>query len=178
MEQWKSIIGYEGIYEVSDQGQVKSLAKKWVSGHKTIRIKEDTILKFGKSFDGYLRVNLSNNRKKLTIGVSRLVAIAFIPNPENKPEVNHKDGNKLNNHISNLEWVTHLENMRHCWNTGLQKGSIGNKNPRTKITDEQVLEIMKEYENGKTKTELSKKYNVTKQCIGYVISVRTKLHIK
>lgn len=83
---------------------------------------------------GYLSVDLYKDGKRVTRGVHRLVAEAFIPNPENKPEVNHKDGNKHNNSISNLEWVTKKENVRHAWDNGLVKPSrsmLGRKNPNS-----------------------------------------------
>ena len=81
---------------------------------------------------GYLAVDLYENGERKTKRVHRLVAEAFIPNPDNKTEVNHKDGNKLNNNVSNLEWVTSKENVRHAWDNGLMKPSysmLGRKNP-------------------------------------------------
>lgn len=84
--------------------------------------------------DGYHQVSLYNNGVRSTKRVHRLVAEAYIPNPENKPDINHKDGNKLNNDVSNLEWCTKSENMRHAYDTGLAKphasyGMRGHKNP-------------------------------------------------
>ena len=81
---------------------------------------------------GYLSVDLYKDGERMTRGIHRLVAEAFIPNPYDKPEVNHKDGNKHNNCVSNLEWVTKKENCRHAWNMGLVKPSrsmLGRKNP-------------------------------------------------
>ena len=104
MEIWKSIFGYEGLYEVSNYGNVKSL------------ISNGKILKPSKDKAGYLILTLCKDKNHKTKLVHRLVAIAFLHNPENKPEVNHKgdDGNKQNNHVYNLEWSTSLENMRHA----------------------------------------------------------------
>lgn len=115
-EIWKPICGYEDRYEVSDRGRVRSL-----NYHRTGEIKE---LKTRVDRYGYLCISLpmeGNRRKHFTI--HRLVAIAFIPNPDNKPEVNHKDGNKKNNYPSNLEWVSMKENQRHAWNNGLKEKS-------------------------------------------------------
>ena len=83
---------------------------------------------------GYLKTDLYKDGKRSTKRISRLVAEAFIPNPANKPEVNHKDGNKLNNNVDNLEWATKSENMLHAYRTGLAKphpsyGMLGHKNP-------------------------------------------------
>lgn len=72
--------------------------------------------------DGYMRVMVNPTKKRTWFGVHRIVAQAFIPNPEGKPQVNHKDGNKSNNHVSNLEWSTAKENINHAWDMGLCEG--------------------------------------------------------
>lgn len=102
-----SFIGYEN-YAITEDGEVFSF-----NNHKFKTLKE--------SRGGYLRVFLSKNSKKKAFLVHRLVAKAYIPNPEGKPQVNHKDGNKKNNHISNLEWVTVEENLHHALDTGLRE---------------------------------------------------------
>lgn len=99
-EIWKDIEGYEGVYQVSNLGRVK-------------RFETGRILKGVKNEYGYLLANLSKNNIRSTKRIHRLVAEAFIPNPQNKPEVNHIDENKLNNDITNLEWVTSKENLNH-----------------------------------------------------------------
>lgn len=97
-------------YSISDQGEV-------------INLKTNKILKCSKDRDGYLQLSISSDNKSYSRRIHRLIAETFIPNPENKPQVNHIDGNKLNNHISNLEWVTAKENIRHSWSLGLSKSS-------------------------------------------------------
>ena len=111
LEQWKDIKGYEGLYQVSNYGRVK---RKYNNGK--IRI-----LKPISTNNGYLRVSLSKNSVNNTYFVHRLVAQAFILNPENKPEVNHIDGDKTNNKIENLEWCTRSENIQHAFYTGLNQ---------------------------------------------------------
>lgn len=105
-EQWKDIKNYEGLYQVSNFGRVKSLPRT----NKKRKIKKEIIKVFTKSPNGYLKAGLSKEGKTKYYFVHRLVAEAFIPNLENKPCVNHKDCNKKNNNLSNLEWVTHEEN--------------------------------------------------------------------
>jgi hypothetical protein len=108
-EQWKAIADSNGEYHISDHGRVKS----YKSG-------KELVLKPGSSGNGYPAVFIHVFDKKPKFEkIHKLVALAFIPNLENKPQVNHKDGNKLNNHIDNLEWSTRKENVNHAWKTGL-----------------------------------------------------------
>lgn len=108
MEKWKDIKGYEGLYQVSNLGRVKRLFKN----------NKSNILKGKIDKDGYNEVILSQHQTKKFCRVHRLVAEAFISNPDNKPQINHKDRNKLNNNADNLEWVTAQENTKHCILTG------------------------------------------------------------
>lgn len=96
-------------------------------------IKRGKILKLYISKKGYLQVNLTKNRQSKTSSVHRLVATAFIQNPKNKPEVNHIDGNKQNNKIDNLEWVTSSENTIHAIKTGLVKNTHGRNHYKTPV---------------------------------------------
>lgn len=105
-EIWKQIKGFENVFEISNLGNVKRLKCRWA--------KNDRILKPNVGKRGYFVVNLSLKGFNKVVTIHRLVAIAFIPNPKNKREVNHKDGNKQNNSIENLEWVTPSENSRHA----------------------------------------------------------------
>jgi hypothetical protein len=115
MEIWKDVVGYEGIYEVSNYGKVKRL-ETLVKNKNGYRLVKEKILKIPSHI--YQSVFLSNGKIKQHY-VHRLVATAFIPNPLNKEQVNHKDGNKLNNNLSNLEWVTKAENQLHAIENGL-----------------------------------------------------------
>ena len=102
MEEWRDIKGYEGLYQVSNLGRVKSLGNN--------KTRKEKILK-PETINGYLRVCLFKERKGKHILVHRLVADAFIPNMDNKPYIDHIDGNPNNNIINNLRWCTHNENM-------------------------------------------------------------------
>lgn len=118
IEVWKTIPGFEGRYEVSDKGRIRSYSNgRWGNQHKS------RILKLKVNTSGYLCVNLYGGVECTCKMVHRLVAEAFIPNPENKPQVNHINGNKRNNKVENLEWVTASENQYHAVRTGLHKPS-------------------------------------------------------
>lgn len=117
-EIWKPVKGYEKYYEVSSNGEVRRLTKK--TNHKCgYAILKPMMLKQQKDRIGYLAITLQHNNVRKTFKVHRLVAEAFIPNPEGKVEVNHIDGNKQNNCVSNLEWVSHKENINHAVNNNL-----------------------------------------------------------
>lgn len=111
MKQWKPIKGYEGLYDVSDEGDVYSHFYK-------------VCLKLKLNNNGYYTVRLSLSGKEKNIPLHRLIALHFIPNPENKPQINHIDGNKLNNKLENLEWCTNQENSRHARRLGLDKSGM------------------------------------------------------
>lgn len=123
MNEFKDIPGYEGHYRVDDNGVVFGLKR---IDPTTNNLRKAKIRKQGKSTFGYMRITLIKNGKPKSFAAHRLVAMAFIPNPENKPQVNHKDGNKLNNHVSNLEWCTSQENIHHAIKTGLTTFKKGN----------------------------------------------------
>ena len=119
---WVDVVGYKGIYEVSNDGQVRTKeGKTTYTERHGVRKWKQRVLKQKVSKDNCCRVSLWKDGKEATQLVHRLVAIAFIPNPEEKGFVNHKDGNRLNNHVSNLEWNTYTENTNHAFDNDLIK---------------------------------------------------------
>lgn len=108
------MIGYQSLYQVSNHGRVKSLRK-------------NIILKSILNSRKYCQITLSKNNNQCNYSIHRLVAIHFIPNLENKPQVNHIDGNKQNNHVNNLEWCTIKENIQHAYDTGLKENTRDKK---------------------------------------------------
>ena len=112
MEIWKDIVGYEGLYQVSNFGNVISLEKYIDNKKGAIQYRPPKILKQYKNKFGYMRVYLTQNSIKKMYAVHRLVATAFISNPDNKPCVNHIDNNRANNVVDNLEWCTYKENSQ------------------------------------------------------------------
>ena len=153
-EKWKGII-YNGedisdFYEISNFGKIRN--------SRTKRVLKQNINQHGyKLYVG----TLGSRSKTKGIIIHRAVAEAFIPNPENKPQVNHIDGNKENNCVDNLEWVTNKENVTHAIKTGLQNNS-GEHNGKAKLTQQQAEEIRKiRKEKNVPYRQIAKKYNVS-----------------
>lgn len=140
MEIWRDVVGYEGLYQVSNKGRVRSLDRIFEMRHKSNKMikvfKKGVILKMHKCNSGYLKVTLFGKNYM----VHRLVANAFIPNPDNLPCVNHKDENKTNNCVDNLEWCTHQYNViyndRHIKNGKL----LRNRKDMSKIVYQYTLD--------------------------------------
>lgn len=118
MEVWKDIPDYEGKYQISNKGRVKSLPRN----DKFCKRGYEIIMKAFVCGSGYQEVLLSLDDRRKPMLIHRMVAEAFVPNPDGKQEVNHKDGNKTNNDANNLEWVTPSENIRHSYDTQINKG--------------------------------------------------------
>lgn len=162
MEQWKHIPGYEGSYMVSSYGRVKSFKNN-----------KERILKPGKNSSGYLNITLYKNDLPHYYRAHRLVAIAFLPNPENKNQVNHINGIKTDNRLENLEWATNKENIQHAYRTGL-KDNLGEKHSNSKLTTKQVLVIRKDTRPHRV---IAKDYDVTHALIGKIKRGKTWNHI-
>jgi hypothetical protein len=161
-EMWLPIKSWEGLYEISNKGRVKSLRK-------------NILLKEIEDNYGYLVIHLRNSPLSKIYKIHRLVAEAFIPNPFNKRTVNHIDLNKKNNNINNLEWSTHLENNNHAIDNGVLNHN-GVFNGRAKLNDFEVREII-ELKGLKTQKEIAKIYHVSKSLIGYIVNRKNWKHI-
>jgi predicted DNA binding protein len=156
MEHWKTVQGFED-YEISNLGRLKS--------HKYNRT---VVLKPRITHDGYVWYSLCKNGKGCTKRANRLVAEAFIANPDKKPTVNHIDGNKLNNNVSNLEWATKEEQMQHAYENGLKKPVRGCLQGNHVLSEDEVREIRSTYkahdkQNGMR--ALAKRYGVSEPTI-------------
>ena len=160
-EIWKDIEEYEGLYQVSNLGRVRSFIS-------------NKILRFGVNPDGYLFVHLYINKSKKYIGVHRIVASAFLDNYEDLPEVNHIDSDKKNNSVLNLEWVTREQNMKHYYSTetfkkvNLRNSGEGNQNAKLKFNEVQLIKKLRSEYNIKVKT-LSWLFNVSVSQIERII---------
>lgn len=125
-------------------------------------------------------VYLSVNLKGKTYRIHRLVAIHFIDNPQNKPQVNHKDCNKRNNHYSNLEWSTRNENMQHAFDNNLLRmpNRVGGKNGKSKIGECDVLQIIKEHKDKIPVSEIAIRHQISKCTVWDIVARRTWKHLK
>jgi len=148
-EIWKDIKGYEKLYQISNLGKVKSFCRS-----------KERILKIGIRPDGYEQIFLCMHYSRKHYFVHRLVALHFLKNPENKPEINHKNGIKTNNCVDNLEWVTHKENMHHAILNGLEN-KRGEAHPNVKLTWENVIEIKTLLQSKVSCDTIANKYNVS-----------------
>lgn len=158
-EIWLSVKGYEGLYEVSNIGNVRRVGGKLLSP------------KPGKL--GYKIVSLSMNGYFKKYLVHRLVAEAFITNPDDKPYVNHLDGNKANNRVDNLEWATPSENIQHAYDNELRTPIRGENNSQCKLTDEDILWIKTHVIKGDKDfgcKAIAKKFGVTEPHISSIVN--------
>lgn len=141
METWKNLLMTDN-YQVSNIGRVRSIERVTRHGHR----RKEKILSLVDT--NYLCVDICINNKRTKKLVHRLVAESFLPNPENKKCVNHKDGNKLNNLLENLEWCTYKENSIHASSLGLVRDQYGEKNNMSKLTESQVIDIKTKLQQG------------------------------
>lgn len=158
MEIWKDIDGYEGIYQISNLGRVRSLDRINCRGQSI----KGQIRKFRIDSKGYPQVRLSKNGKYQDIFIHKLVAVAFIPNPDNKETVNHKDGDKMNWSIDNLEWMTTEENTQHAIDNGLRKDILTNEDC------EYIRQVYTPRHSEYGATALAKRYGVHKSQIAKI----------
>lgn len=154
----KDIIGYEGLYKINTDGKIFSVNRQIYRKTKINNC-------------GYERITLNKNKIAKDYSVHRLVAQIFIEKHNNKNiHVNHKDGNKLNNHVNNLEWCTRKYNVIHSYKLGLAKGKFGIQNGNSKLTQELVNNIRSEK---LTYNQLSNKYNISESTVWRVLTNRS-----
>ena len=173
-EIWKDIEGYEGLYQVSNLGRVKSFVGR--CGKKRELLLNGTVNVYG-----YRSVALYKNGVAKIKPVHRLVANAFILNPNNKPTVNHIDGDKLNNFVTNLEWATPKEQTEHALKNNLIHIQYGEKASNAKIKDSDIMQIREEYKpysREHSTYALAKKYGVGADAIHRIVKRKTFKHIK
>ena len=167
-EIWKDIQGYKDKYQVSNYGRIKSLSRKIFNGTGSY-ISKEKILKGHVNTNGYIQVELQSK----PLLVHRLVAEAFIENPNNKPQINHIDGDKTNNIVNNLEWVTNGENQIHAYKNGLSKRSkeAGKEPKKVCQIDLKTGKVIKIYNSI---SEARKSLNIKKDNISSVCKNKRK----
>ena len=172
-EVWKDIPNYDSLYQASNWGGIRSLDRIVCDGRSLRGIN----LRLSINDKGYLQVTLSKGGYPKTYEVQRLIARTFMENPNNLPQVNHRDGNPLNNHIDNLEFTNQTGNQIHAYELGLQLPTSGSKHGLAKLNESQVLEIREKYTKGFRSAELAKEYQVTQSNICQIIKRKRWTHI-
>ena len=170
---------------VSQCGRVKSKEYKLKRSNGVVCTLKEKIMKLNEFSNGYLGVQLYDNDGKKTQLVHRLVAEAFIPNPENKPQVNHIDFNRSNNDKSNLEWVTIQENFNHAkekgsfeWSKERKESVCGENNNSSNLTENEVRSIREKYKTGDfTQSELANIHNTSQNNISRIVRKKNWAHI-
>lgn len=168
-EIWKDVKGYEGLYEVSSLGSVRSKERlvKYSTGviikHKGRVLKQE-------NNKGYKRVTLSKNGEVIRFQVHRLVAMHFVDNTERKPHVNHLDGDGANNRVENLEWCTAQENEIHSHKVLGKRALRGEQKSQSKLTETDVIEIRDLYKHGYFQRELADLYKVGRRHISDIVN--------
>ena len=173
-EIWKPITGYEGKYEVSNLGRVKSLSRIINQKNGRHRRIKERILIPGR-MGNYHGVVLCNDDGMKKCYIHRLVCAAFIGDPIGERNVtNHKDGDKFNNRVSNLEWVTYAENLNHAYQYGLQHG-YGENSHYSKFSDEVVKKVREQYATGKyLQVELAEMHGISKMQIHRIVKYKNR----
>lgn len=173
---WKDISFAKGSYQINEDGRVRSLSRYvQYPNHKQFSQGKELIPQ--PNSKGYLRVKVIDR----LYFVHRLVAQAFLPNPEDFPIVNHKDGNPLNNDVSNLEWVTHAENISHAYREGIAISKKGEDHHFHKLKEVEVIWILKNYQKGSRefgRKPLARKFGVSHQTIKHIIDRKRWKHIQ
>ena len=155
--EWREVPDYEDRYLCSDHGDVFSLSHNKIKGKRL-------------SNNGYLRVNLYKKCKQETALVHSVVARTFLGKRAEGMQINHKDGNKTNNHVSNLEYVTHKENSDHAIRTGLCN-SVGENNANSKLVEQDVIDIYSMAQSGRfTQQQIADKYNIVQVAVSDIVT--------
>lgn len=167
-EFWRDIDGYEGVYQISNFGRIKSIER----GNR-----KEKILKPSPNTHGYLKVTLSRFNVKKDCIIHQYVATYFVENPYFLSQINHKDGDKRNNFYGNLEWCTQSENTKHAYNNRLILHRVGEGIINSKLTDDQICEIRKYRSDGLKLIDISKKFGVSISTISMICNRKIWTHI-
>lgn len=169
LEEWRDVVGFEGIYEVSSLGRVKRIAPS--NSTYSGRILNPDFA------TGYARVSLHKNGKCHRLQIHRLVARAFLIGFEPNRHVNHKNGVKRDNRVENLEWVTPRQNVLHAWRLGLCKPVFGEAHSQAKLSDRDVRAIIALVANGTSSRVVANAFGVSESTVSQIILGKTRTYI-
>lgn len=164
----RALPGFEGRYGVTRDGRVWSYAHAWINGKGAPQSHDGMWLNPVLDKTGYLRVRLSLGKRRQFPSVHRVVALAWLPNPGGLPQVNHIDGDKLNNRDTNLEWCTPGDNNRHAYAIGLH-----GPHPRRKLSDEGARSVRSRHAAGDSVAELAREFGLDRKTVYGVLKGRT-----
>jgi hypothetical protein len=172
-EQWKPVLGFEGAYEVSTLGRVRSLTRITRDCWGGTRTWPGRMLKPkpGKKY-GYVNLRLHANGKSRSTSIHVLVAEVFVPNPENKPEVNHKNSDRTCNRATNLEWMTKSEQQHHAFKYGFKTGARGTRQWMSKLKEKDVREIRKQCAAGKPESQIARDFSICQQHVHNIVTFK------
>jgi hypothetical protein len=180
-EYWVDIRGYEGYYQVSNYGNVRSLDRVITEQTGKTQTLKGRILKPHTNSSGYYQINLNRKSIRTTFAIHQLVAQAFLDNRSSKPLVNHINGIKTDNNVNNLEWATYSENLEHAYKNRLRRAvktnEVASKNYKRKLTEQQVREIkLLIAAKSLTLKQIANQYDVGRSTIGSIKSGRNWSH--
>ena len=174
---WKDVINYEGIYMVNQYGVIKSLDHIVYHKDGKKRLQKGRNIKYSKSKKGYIQVSLNKNCIKFNTSVHRVMAIAFLNNPFNKPQINHINGIKDDNRLENLEWCTNKENQLHAIRNNLIHPNYGENHHMSKIPNSHIAGIREEIKNGKPMRIIAERYSMSITAISNIKNRKTYINI-
>jgi len=177
-EEWRDAVGYEGFYQVSNFGNVRSCDRYVKCMNEGVALLKGKARKICLSIDGYPRVTTRQSGKGRTETVHTLVAKAFLGDRPVGYHVNHLDGNKQNNFVGNLEYCTQSENQIHAYRLGLKKGLKGESSSRAKLKACDIPEIRNRLAKGQSTSSIAKEYKVSQSTIYFIHTKRSWSHIK
>lgn len=176
MEQWKDIPGFEGYYQVSNLGKVRSLDREITFRNGRKRTYDGCFLSPKRSGDGYRKVALSVGRNINQVSIHRLVMLAFV-GPSDL-EVNHKNGDKTDNRLENLEYTTRAENELHAYHTLGHRAANGARKSNAKLTDADVVKIRQEWATGKyTQKEIAGRFGISYRNVSLIVNDKAWKHV-